>query len=177
MSGDDSIILMIEKYIPIKKLLVFNIKTINYFWQIMNLFSLKLVRFVQSVWHAVLETKSILVCVCRWWVKIMWLLFHPLAVLWWVVLASSVVTFPELSGWPLMARAYSATKHALVLACVDNLVYGNAVFSMGLVDLSVTYVFKFLADSYNSHVKQSSKYWLTIVNFCIIIINKYINYL
>lgn len=67
----------------------------------------------------------------RWWKKMTWLLYHPLIMVGWVVLANTILTFPELSGMQLLVRGFSATKHALVLACVDNLVYGNVVFPIG----------------------------------------------
>ncbi|XP_054288577.1 uncharacterized protein LOC129004159 [Macrosteles quadrilineatus] len=71
----------------------------------------------------------------RWLKKLVWLVYHPLAMLWWVVLASTSVTFPESTGWDLLGRAFSATKHALTLSCVDNLVYGNVIFPIGMVFL------------------------------------------
>uniref|UniRef100_A0A1B6GEY6 GPI-anchor transamidase component GPAA1 n=1 Tax=Cuerna arida TaxID=1464854 RepID=A0A1B6GEY6_9HEMI len=69
----------------------------------------------------------------RWWKKLIWLLYHPLVVLGGVVLVSTMLKFPESSGFEILTRALSATKHALVLACVDHLVYGNVVFAIGLV--------------------------------------------
>jgi len=74
-------------------------------------------------------------CFKRWVKNAVWVLFHPLMMLCCLIICNTVVRFPELSLVQILFRAFSATKHALVLACVDNLVYGNVVFAIGLVFL------------------------------------------
>lgn len=76
----------------------------------------------------------------RWWAKMMWMLFHPFLVLFVVVLLTTWFTFPELGWSQLLARAVSAKKHALVLSCVDYLIYGNCAFSVAIAFFTPTWI-------------------------------------
>nr|XP_018917594.1 PREDICTED: glycosylphosphatidylinositol anchor attachment 1 protein [Bemisia tabaci]XP_018917595.1 PREDICTED: glycosylphosphatidylinositol anchor attachment 1 protein [Bemisia tabaci] len=62
--------------------------------------------------------------------KTLWLLLHPLLLLFWAVLFYTGFTFMDLSYLTILKRAVSATKTTLVLSVVDTFVYGSWPFTV-----------------------------------------------
>ncbi|XP_049835357.1 glycosylphosphatidylinositol anchor attachment 1 protein [Schistocerca gregaria] len=67
--------------------------------------------------------------------RIMWLLLHPLSLLMLTVFTFSAYTFPEEPSDMLVLRTFEASCEALLFAVVDNLIYGNWLFSVAVAAL------------------------------------------
>lgn len=86
--------------------------------------------------------------------KITWLLLHPLSLLMITVLAFSAYTFPEEPSDMLVLRTFVASREALLYAIVDNLIYGNWLFSIAVaVLLPVWLLFWVVLHSHASSVQ------------------------
>uniref|UniRef100_A0A8D8VZ26 Glycosylphosphatidylinositol anchor attachment 1 protein n=1 Tax=Cacopsylla melanoneura TaxID=428564 RepID=A0A8D8VZ26_9HEMI len=66
----------------------------------------------------------------RWYNKVLWLLFHPLCILYFIILASTMFYFPELGLEALLSRSFQVTRTTLVYSAVDALIYGSWVYSI-----------------------------------------------
>lgn len=62
--------------------------------------------------------------------KGIYLLLHPLIVVFFIVFALALVQFPELSINEIMPRAYKAMMDGLTHSVVDSLIYGNIMFDL-----------------------------------------------
>ncbi|XP_008477765.2 uncharacterized protein LOC103514644 [Diaphorina citri] len=62
--------------------------------------------------------------------KLLWLVFHPLCILYLILLMSSVLYFPELGVEALLSRAFQVTRTTLVYSTVDSLIYGSWVYTI-----------------------------------------------
>lgn len=66
----------------------------------------------------------------RWHNKLLWLLFHPLCILYSILFVSTLLYFPELGWEALLSRAFQVTRTTLVYSTVDALIYGSWVYSI-----------------------------------------------
>ena len=64
----------------------------------------------------------------RWYKKLVWLIFHPLFVIYWITLATTWYNFDELTILEILMKSFDAMKHLIALNVTDALVYGNWTF-------------------------------------------------
>lgn len=64
----------------------------------------------------------------RWYKKIVWLFFHPLAVIYFLTLGFTVYTFDELTIKEILLKSIEAMQHLIALNVTDAMVYGNWTF-------------------------------------------------
>ncbi|KAG7188931.1 hypothetical protein KM043_008532 [Ampulex compressa] len=67
---------------------------------------------------------------CRSLLYVLWAALHPLMLSMLVVLGYTCVNFPSDSFWPLLFRAYRATKQAFVFGIMDSMIYGNWLYNV-----------------------------------------------
>lgn len=66
----------------------------------------------------------------RWYKKVVWLLFHPLIVLYWITLATTIYTFKEFSAREILIKSFEALQHLIALNVTDAMIYGNWTFTV-----------------------------------------------
>lgn len=66
-------------------------------------------------------------------VKFLWLLVHPMCSLFWITAYITYTTYPELSMTDYLKKVVEASGQWMTLATVDNMVYGNWAFSVGIL--------------------------------------------
>ncbi|XP_065217593.1 glycosylphosphatidylinositol anchor attachment 1 protein [Planococcus citri] len=64
----------------------------------------------------------------RWYKKLVWLIFHPLFIIYWITLATTWYNFDELTVIEILMKSFDAMKHLIALNVTDAMVYGNWTF-------------------------------------------------
>ncbi|VVC40320.1 Hypothetical protein CINCED_3A025613 [Cinara cedri] len=66
-------------------------------------------------------------------VKFLWILVHPICSLFWITAYITYITFPELSIIDYLTKVVESSGQWMALSTVDNMVYGNWAFSIGVL--------------------------------------------
>ncbi|XP_050545919.1 glycosylphosphatidylinositol anchor attachment 1 protein [Daktulosphaira vitifoliae] len=66
-------------------------------------------------------------------VKIFWLLVHPIFLLFWITLYFTIINYPEFNLIEYLSKTIDASGQWITLSAIDNMVYGNWVFSVAVL--------------------------------------------
>lgn len=88
------------------------------------------IKFLSDVFSNSEFNKLFIFHVIRWYKKVVWLLFHPLIVLYWITLATTIYTFKEFSAREILIKSFEALQHLIALNVTDAMIYGNWTFTV-----------------------------------------------
>ncbi|XP_025204359.1 glycosylphosphatidylinositol anchor attachment 1 protein [Melanaphis sacchari] len=66
-------------------------------------------------------------------VKFLWLLVHPMCSLFWITAYITYTAYPELPITDYLTKVLEASGQWMVLSTVDNMIYGNWAFTVGVL--------------------------------------------